>query len=216
MQARPDVRSTWEEHGALPGPVVLRVDGVNQDEQDKLELENFARGLSAPSKEDPGGKAYARGTRMGSRAMSPMDAVRLACAFVFAGVTAGTLSGTEVSGGVALGLGVGAFIFGLAFPTIVQLILAKRAAPVTRITRGVFELRFDAGHFACTGAGTAEVRYDLARVRSFTGGRRLSVELTDAPTATLPLSVASRNNGPLASRLNDLLAASRASSSRAW
>lgn len=209
-------RGSWQEQGSIPGPVVISVDAINQDEQDKLELENFARGLSAPSKEDPGGKAYARSSRMRSRAMSPMDAVRLASGFVFAGVSAFTLSETTLGGGPSFGICAGAFVFGIALPSIVRLVMAKRAAPVTRITRGTFELRLDAGFFSCTGAGTTEVRYELARVRSFSGGRRLSVELTDAPTATLALSVPSRDNTPLAARLNELLAASRATTSRAW
>ena len=209
--------STWQEQGALPGPVVIVLDAINQDEQDKLELENFARGLSAPAKEDEGGKAYARGTRMRSRAMSPVDAARLALAFVFGGITWLTLGGNPgVASEVATGVSMAAFIFGLAFISIVNVVLRKRAAPVLRTTRGQFQLRFDAGFFTCSGAGTNEVRLELARVRSFTGGRRLSIELTDAPAATLPLSVSNRNNGPLAARLNDLLAASRATSSRAW
>jgi hypothetical protein len=216
MQARTD--SPWQEQGALPGAVVLTVDAINQDEQDKLELENFARGLSAPAKEDAGGKAFRhhlRGRARAAQPMSPKDAIRLVLGFAFGGLT-WLATDSVVRDGLSTGLSVAAFVFGLGLLSIVDLVRASRAAPVARSTRGVFELRFDAGHFACSGAGVPEVRFELARVRSFTGNRRLSIELTDAPAATLPLSVPSKNNGALAARLNDLLAASRASSSRAW
>lgn len=208
--------SSWSEQGALPGAVVISVDAINQDEQDKLELENFARGLSAPAREDPGSKAYAGPARIRGRAMTPFDAVRMASGFVFAALAWWILSTMDLERSVSMGVGFGAFVGGLLFPSLVRLVLVRRAAPVTRSTRGTFELRFDAGHFSCTGAGTPEVRIELARVRSFTGGRRLSIELTDAPAATLPLTLPSKNNSPLASRLNDLLSASRAASSRAW
>lgn len=207
----------WHEEGALPGAIVLSVDGVNQDELDKLEIENFARGLSAPAKEDPGGKPYARSSRMTAGAMTPTDGVRAVLAFLFAGIAIAISAGGETTSTFTIAMVVAAFLLGLGLPSIVRFILAWHAAPVVgRITRGTFRLSFDAGHFVCTGAGTPEVRIELARVRSFTGGRRLSIELKDAPTATLPLSVASRDNTPLAMRLNDLLSASRATSSRAW
>src|SRR2546427_882103 len=45
----------WSERGSVAedGGLVLAFRGINQDEQDRLDAQNFVRGLKAPARPDP-------------------------------------------------------------------------------------------------------------------------------------------------------------------
>src|SRR5690348_12910053 len=76
----------WTESGTLDAGVILAFDGINLDEQDALDMENFSRGLKAPVAEDRGGKAYSHVLPVRHRllVLSPGDAIKLALGCVLA------------------------------------------------------------------------------------------------------------------------------------
>jgi hypothetical protein len=170
----------WRE-SAADGGVILEFDGLDLDAQDELDMENFARGLKEPAKEDPGGKAFATTARMQARAISPRDAVKLFLALAFSGVAfviAGELDLKEGPGYAIVGA---AFFLGYATPAIVTAVLKKKAAPIARST---------AEHFRIT-VGPAELVVE---------GERASRLVCGLKTKFHP---------PLAARLNDLVAKAR-------
>ena len=63
---------SWAEEGSLPEKLVLTFQGVNSEALDRMEIENFKRGLSAPEADDPGGTAMAHGR---SRGLTPRQGI---------------------------------------------------------------------------------------------------------------------------------------------
>src|SRR5258706_16064011 len=100
----------WSETRRAVDEVALVFEGIDQDAQDALDIENFARGVTAPAREDPGGKAFVRSGRAKARVLTPRDIVRQVLAIVCAVVTWGTLAELGVSDGLIV-LGVAIAIF---------------------------------------------------------------------------------------------------------
>jgi len=108
----------------------LRFEGVNSDALERIEIENFQRGLTVPQAEDPGGTAFTRGRRSG--AMTPETAIGVALGFVFAGIAFAIGGSLDLGTGVGFALILAAFLLGLATPLLVRFVLGRRGA-----TRGV-------------------------------------------------------------------------------
>ncbi len=203
----------WEEAGSPSGGMVIAFEGINQDEQDKLDMENFARGVKTPAKEDPGGKAFAPTRAMQRRAMSPMDAVRLGLGCVMAIVGYQVLSALGVSDGARFGGLIGCFFFGVLIPTLFDLVRRKQAAPVARATADSFRLTLSPPEFVVAGQTTPRQAFPVETIDHFSGIGRLTVHRRDGTAVALPCSLKHRMHGPLAARLDELLRDARASSS---
>jgi len=200
----------WKETGSVAQGCVIAFEGINQDEQDKLDVENFARGLKAPTQEDPGGKAFARTAGLRARAWSPMDAFRVGLGLALAllghyGLEALGLSSGAVSGGTAAG-----FLLGVALPTIVALVQTEQAEPVERSTADAFRLTVSSAECVVEGQTTGRQAFDIAAIDRFEGVGRLTVYRRDGTAVALPCSLTHRMHGPLAARLNELLREARA------
>jgi hypothetical protein len=200
----------WQETGSTSEGVTIAFEGINQDEQDKLDMENFARGVKTPAKEDPGGKAFATTAAMGRRAMTPMDAVRtgLAAALAFAGYQ--ILSAAHVTGGGLTGGVIGGAALGYALPSIIDLFRAKRAAAVTRSTADSFRLTLSPAELVVEGQTTPRQVIPVEAIDHFSGIGRLTVHRRDGTAAALPCSLKHRMHGPLAARLDELLREAKA------
>jgi hypothetical protein len=202
------MRSDWSEARGESG-TSLTFAGIDQDAQDALDAENFARGVTAPSAEDPGGKAFA-GWR--TRALTPEDGMRLGLALlcmVLAGVFLLPENPSDRTVIVVLG---GAFVFGIALPSVVNLVRARRAKPVLRSTRDTFTLEVGPQGLVLRSQSGMARTFALASVDHFEGGRRLVVRLRDATSEALPCVLPSRAHDGLADRLNELVAEERARS----
>jgi hypothetical protein len=203
----------WSESNDPVGEVVVTFEGIDQDAQDSLDVENFARGVQAPSREDPGGKAYVRTQRTKNRVMTPADIVRFSLALLVALVTWGTLSELGVPDGfIAFGV-ICAFFVGAAIPSLINLFRAKKAAPVARSVDERFTLRVGPGRFTLAGVQRPDLHVELRSIASFLGDHRLSVALTDGRTMVLPCKLRSKAHAELAQRLNQLVRDARAASS---
>jgi hypothetical protein len=116
----------WTEEGALPGTVTLRFEGVNSDALERIEVENFQRGLSTPQAEDPGGTAFAEGRRTG--AMTPETAFGVALGVVFGGIAFAIGGSLDLGTGVGFALVFAAFLLGVGTPPLVRYLLVRRGA----------------------------------------------------------------------------------------
>jgi hypothetical protein len=197
--------SDWQETRSAAGGMVIAFDGVNQDQQDQLDMENFARGVKTPAKEDPGGKAFAPNPRLRQRAMSPMDGVRLGLGLVLAFLGYEALSAAHVSGGALTGGMFGCFVLGTLIPAIVDLFRSKRAAPVARSTADAFHLTLSPAELTVEGQTMPRQVFAVEAIDRFTGVGRLTVHRRDGTAVALPCSLKHRMHGPLAARLNELL-----------
>jgi hypothetical protein len=199
----------WQETGSPAERVVIAFDGINQDEQDKLDVENFSRGVKTPAAEDPGGKAFAKGSGLQRRAMSPMDAVRAGLGGAAAFVAYEILSGAHASPGALTGGVAGCFLFGYLSPSLVDLFRAKRAAPVARSTADSFRITLSPAELIVEGQTTARQVFAVETIDRVSGMGRLTVHRRDGTAVALPCSLKHRMHGPLADRLNELLRAAR-------
>src|SRR3954463_8386852 len=135
-----EMAAEWSESSGAVDELALMFEGIDQEAQDALDIESFARGVTAPSREDPGGKAFVRSSRAKARVLTPRDIVRQALAAVFAVVAWGTLAELGVSEWFGVfGVAVAVF-FGGSIPSLIDLFRAKRAAPVVRSTKDRFTL----------------------------------------------------------------------------
>jgi hypothetical protein len=200
----------WSEQGALPHWLTVTFEGINQDAKDQLDIENFARGAKAPSKEDPGGKAFAHTAQLRARALSPRDVATLGLAGVFG--LLGWIIPSELGARseVASGVGIGAAVFGGLLLTLIDFIRGQQAKPVTRSVEDRFTLTLSRATFTCAGAEMPEQRFEVSAIESFAGDAALSLRLADGKTVTLPCRLPSRLHGPLAERLNGALQEAKA------
>jgi len=199
----------WTETDGPDQERVLSFAGIDQDLQDTLDIENFASASKTVAKEDEGGKAFARGSRMRSRAMTPMDAVRfgLACVFLLVALWV-TQDLVTVSDGAAMAICFGAFFLGALTPWLVTLAIGRRARPVVRSSAATFHLRVSPRALQVEGpAGTQS--YDLADIAAVTGAPRLVLERRDGARITLSCRLPGPGQSALAARLNELVARAR-------
>ncbi len=189
--------------------LALTFDGINLDEQDALDMENFARGVKEPAKEDPGGKAFATTPQMRSRAMSPMDAIRLGLAVVAGVITFMIVGELNVSPNIGYpAVGVAALLGALG-PTIVTAILSKKAEPVKRMTQERFVITVSRNELTVEGERAPRVAIPVAEIDRVDGAGRLTVRKKDGGVVTLVCGLKSKFHPPLADRLNALLASAR-------
>jgi hypothetical protein len=195
----------WEE----PGGLVVAFVGINNDEHDKIEMENFSRGLKAPAKEDPGGKAFATNARMRSRAMTPMDVVKFALGAVVG------LVGYLIAGALGLPPGtawlvfLGCFFVGYLITYVVTAVLTQKAQPVARSAADTFRITLSSYELAVEGQTTPRVAIPIAEIDRFDGRGKLTVLRRDGSSVVLPCSLKSRFHGDLAGRLDELLRKAR-------
>lgn len=202
------MNNDWAESGAVETGLTLTFDGINLDEQDALDMENFARGVKEPAKEDPGGKAFAATPQMRSRAMSPMDAIKLGLAAVAGLITFVIVGELKVSSNVGYpAVGVAA-VLGFLAPTIVTAVLSKKAEPVQRMTQERFVITVSRDELSVEGERAPRVAIPVAEIDRVDGAGRLTVRTRDGRVVTLVCGLKSKFHPPLADRLNALLAPS--------
>ncbi len=202
--------SDWQETGNASESIVLSFEGVNLDEKDALDMENFSRGLKAPADEDPGGKIYAANARIRSRAISPRDAFRLGLAAILGLGGYYGLVMLGVSGGVLLvGGGIGVFI-GYALPTLFELVRAQQAKPIERTVDDSFRITVSPAGLTVEGQTIGRKEIELEAIDHFTGMGRLTIHgRTGAPIA-LACGLKNRSLQPLAARLDELVREAKA------
>lgn len=164
-------RMDWTEDGALPGTVTLRFEGVNSDALERIELENFRSGLSAPAAEDRGGMAFARGRR--SSALTPERAVGVAFGFVFAGIAFAVGGSLDLSTGVGFALIAAAFLLGRAIPLIVRFLLGRRGAAQGVVVTETFTIEATNEAMTVRGASIGSVTVPLDDLLEVTVAPRL-------------------------------------------
>jgi hypothetical protein len=199
----------WEETENISDGLVITFEGINQDAQDALDMENFARGLKTPAKEDPGGKAFARTASARSRAMTPMDGVRLGLGLLFgiaAFLTAGAL---KLSDGVWFGACAVAALAGYLVPDAVMAMRRRQAQPVARTTAESFRISLSPTELVVEGQAAGRKVIRVAEIDRFDGRGRLTMMRRDGGAVVLPCSLRSRSHGELARRLDELLGQAR-------
>jgi hypothetical protein len=200
----------WQESGTITEGFVIAFLGINQDEQDKLDMENFARGLKEPAAEDPGGKAFARTARTRARAMTPMDAIRYGLGVVFGLVGYGIVEALDIKEGARIGIIVGFFVLGLCTPFLFNLVRSQQAKPVSRSTADSFRLTISPNELAVEGDALPRQAYDVESIVRVDGKTRLMLHLRDGKAVTLPCSLRSKQHVPLAARLEELVREAKA------
>lgn len=192
----------WTEHGALcDDGIVVRFQGINQDEQDDLDAQNFVRGLKAPAPPDPDYDAIVHASEDG-RPGNSHDAARWITGCTLAALTILLMPaalGPFVLLAPPLALAAGYFA-----PSVVRSARELRAAPIRRSVRGIFECKITSARFVCSGF-LAEQSFDLHSMASFAGDTRLWLQFDDGRIVRLPIRLESRDQAPVAARLNELL-----------
>jgi hypothetical protein len=200
----------WQESGTIAEGLVIAFAGINQDEQDKLDMENFARGLKEPAAEDPGGKAFAKTARVRSRAMTPMDAIRYGLGAIFALVGYVITGELHAESGVMIGTVAACFVLGVSTPAIINLVRSQQAKPVSRSTADSFRLTVSPNELAVEGDALPRQAYDIDSIAKVDGKTRLMLHLRDGKAVTLPCSLRSKQHVPLAARLEELVREAKA------
>jgi hypothetical protein len=167
----------------------IRVRAIDQDEIDAAERENFTRALQTPPKGD---------TRSG-----PMWPRIAAVCLV---VLAWAVSGLQLKpAGWAVFLGLPLVVFG---SILLYRFLRSRTRPVEKRAKE-FALSID--DKIEVRVGDEVVRsFDLARVRSFRGGPRISVELDDGRIEPLPMRLETGDHDELAAEADEKLREAKA------
>ena len=205
-----EMPAEWSETNHAEGQIVIAFEGIDQDAQDALDVENFSRGVHAPEREDPGGQAFVHTRRAKMRVLTPRGMVSQTLGILFAGVTWGTLAELGVRNELIVLFVFLAGMLGLGLLDIIGLFRAVKAAPVKRSTQDRFTLSLDPHRFTLAGERLVESSFELRSVASFVGDRRLSIALTDGRTVRLPCRLRSTMHVALAGRLNQLLHEARA------
>lgn len=199
----------WTEEGALPGTLTLRFEGLNSEALERMEIENFQRGLTAPAAEDPGGTAFARGRH--ASAMTPLQAIGVALGLIFAGLALAVGGSLGLSPGPGFALIFAAFVLGVATPKIVRFGLGRRAAVKGIVMTEAFIIEATSDSMTVRGATIGSVSVPLEDVVEVVAAPRLGWRDRSGRFLPFPCGAAlNTTNTALAARLQQVVTQVRA------
>ncbi len=202
----------WSEEGALPGTLVVRFEGVNSAALERMEIENFQRGLSAPEADDPGGTAFATGRQRGL-ALTPRQGIGVGLGCVLA------LVGYEIAESMSLGDGlefaamVIGFVIGMAILPIGYFLLARRAQVKGVVMTEPFTIEATPDAMTIRGATIGSVSVPVTDVVEIVAAPRLGWRDKSGKFSSFPCGYTIKaNNVALAARLTQIAAQVRSMS----
>lgn len=199
----------WSEEGALPGTLTVRFDGVNSDALERMEIENFQRGLSAPEADDPGGRAFATGRQRGL-ALTPRQGIGVGLGGVLALVGYSIAESAHLGDGYEFLFMVIGFAIGMALLPIGFFLLSRRSQVKGVIMTEPFTIEATADALTFRGASIGSVTVPVGDIVEVVATPRLGWRDKSGKFSSFPCGYAMKaNNVTLATRLTQIAVQAR-------